>query len=221
MDRCRRPRIDSDEPERLAMEVMPKEDARVFDDWFQFSRPRKDRIAGGRRCDLLPDREKTHQRVDKPSNPNFRKARERSHSARSTGERLPLRSTAARREDRSTLSATTAARSGKVHWHKLSNGRPGWVTFPGLGRSPGTRGQRRQTIAENFVPPVVPVTDRREPSSGSSTFCTVNSAPLSPFLPNTREDSGTEKERNRERKGTGKGRIPSPSAPRIRPACGA
>ena len=193
-----------DEPERLAMEVMPKEDALVFDDWFQF-------FEASGRIELLAvegatfyriGKWETHQRVDKPS-----KSRIFREGSRKVAIPLGVRRKVAEKYGCAPGGQVDAqcyycGAFGQVHWHKLSNGRPsGWVTFPGLELDhlePEANGG--QTIAENFVLACRSCNRSKGTKLWIEHLCTVNSAPLSPFLPNTREDSGT------ERKGTGKGK---------------
>lgn len=125
-----------DEIERLAMEVMPREDIEIFDDWIQFFE-----VSGKLELHASDDGETCyriakwadHQRVDKPSKSKI--ARE---SSRKVAIPLPVRRSIAEKYgcapgDSVDASCYYCGTPGRVHWHKLHNGRPsGWVTFPGL-----------------------------------------------------------------------------------------
>lgn len=125
-----------DEIERLAMEVMPREDIEVFDDWIQlFEASGKLELHasdGGETCYRIA-KWADHQRVDKPSKSKI--ARE---SSRKVAIPLPVRRSIAEKYgctpgDSVEASCYYCGAPGTVHWHKLHNGRPsGWVTFPGL-----------------------------------------------------------------------------------------
>lgn len=190
-----------DEPERLAMEVMPKEDALVFDDWFQF-------FEASGRIELLAVEGSTyyriakweaHQRVDKPS-----KSRISREGSRKVAIPLGVRRKVAEKYgcapgERVDAQCYYCGAFGQVHWHKLSSGRPsGWVTFPGLELDHlQAESEGGETAAENFVLACRSCNRSKGTKHWIDYLCDVNSASISPFLPSPREGSST------ERKGTG------------------
>ena len=214
-----------DEPERLAMEVMPKEDALVFDDWFQF-------FEASGRIELLAVEGATFYRSGngKRTSAWTNRASPEFFGKVSRKVAIPL---GVRRKVAEKYGCAPGGQVdaqcyycgafGQVHWHKLSNGRPsGWVTFPGLELDhlePEANGG--QTIAENFVLACRSCNRSKGTKLWIEHLCTVNSAPLSPFLPNTREDPVRKGKEQGKRKGTGKGKDPSPSAQDSSGACGA
>lgn len=125
-----------DESARIAMEVMPREDPTVIDDWIQFF------LAAGK-LDLFcsPDggtfyRVRSwdkHQKVDRPS-----KSRIEQEGSKKVA--IPQSTRRAVAEKYGCLPGETAevacfycGVAGRVHWHRLFDGRPSsWITFPGL-----------------------------------------------------------------------------------------
>lgn len=126
----------ADESERLAMEVMPREDPVEFDDWLQFfeASGRLDRLIAddGSTCLRIAKWEQ-HQRVDKPSRSKIIR-----EDSRKLAIPLPVRRAVAEKYgcapgSRADASCYYCGAKGSIHWHQLASGRPsGWVTFPGL-----------------------------------------------------------------------------------------
>lgn len=125
-----------DEPERLAMEVMPREDPAAVDDMVQLL------IASGRMTLCASEdgwtylevaRWADHQRIDRPS-----KSRISREGSRKIAISLATRRAVGKKYGCSPGSVVNAAcyycgSPGKVHWWTLADGRPSaWVTFPGL-----------------------------------------------------------------------------------------
>lgn len=125
-----------DEPERIAMLLMPKEDWTVFDDWLQF-------FEETNRISLMSDDSgftfyqinnwEKHQRVDRPS-----KSRIFREGSRKVSVPLAVRRQVAEKYNcppggEVDASCYYCGTHGRIVWHKLSNGSPSsWVTFPGL-----------------------------------------------------------------------------------------
>jgi hypothetical protein len=192
-----------DEPERLAMEVMPRENALDFDDWLQFFE------ASGRieHCFSADGqswyeivRWNKHQRVDKPSKSRFPR-----ESSRKLAIPQEVRQKVAQKYGCAPGAQIDAAcyycgTAGRIHWHKHFDGRPsGWVSFPGLELdhliAESTGGK---TVCEN----IVLACRRCNRSKGTAHWFDVLCAKQAPVIPdlfaNTREGSG-------EEQGTGKG----------------
>jgi hypothetical protein len=199
-----------DEPERLAMEVMPRENALVFDDWLQFFEAvgRIDRY-------YAPDgsnyfrigKWELHQRVDKPS--KSRVAREGSRKLA-----IPL---AVRRQvagkygcqpgESKDATCFYCGTPGSIHWHRLSSGRPSaWVTFPGLELDHvEPEHYDGQATVDNIVLACRGCNRSKRFTEWIAHLCMANSVPTQQSFAKPREDSGTEgkgkeqgKERNRE-----------------------
>ena len=200
-----------DEPERLAMEVMPREDGLLFDDWFQFfeASGRIERLyaAGGTYYRIAKWAD--HQRVDKPG--RSRIAREDSRKFA-----IPL---AVRRSVAEKYGCTPGGEAhadcyycgaaGGVHWHKLASGRPsGWVTFPGLELDHvHAEGDGGAASPGNIVLACRRCNRSKGKTDWIEFLCRSNDFAIPAVLANPRESSCTEqgtgnRERNRERNGT-------------------
>lgn len=125
-----------DEPERIAMEVMPREDPHEIDGWLEFfiAADRIERYVAEDGFSYLRVKNwERHQRVDRPSKSKL--AREDSRKLA-----IPLASRRALAEkygcgpgERADASCYYCGAPGEVVWHQLRNGRPSaWVVFPGL-----------------------------------------------------------------------------------------
>lgn len=218
-----------DEPERLAMEVMPKEDGLVFDDWMQL-------FEASGRIDLFAAEDGStfyriakwlnHQRVDKPS-----KSRIFREGSRKVAIPLETRRKVATKygcQPGETVDAQCyyCGAFGQVHWHRLFGGRPSaWVTFPGLELDHLEAEVHGGSGAAGNVVLACRGCNR---SKGSKQWiehlCAVNSVPVGLILQSPREDSCTERNREEEQgrgrgtgtgtgRGTGSLRSPLSSAP--------
>lgn len=125
-----------DEPDRLAMELFPRENPLVVDDWLQFfcaSGRIETFIAGDGTVYHKINSWEKHQRIDKPTKSKI--AREDSRKVAiplSVRRRVAEKYGCAPGENIEALCYYCGV-AGRVHWHKLSDGRPSqWVTFPGL-----------------------------------------------------------------------------------------
>jgi hypothetical protein len=126
----------TDESERLAMEVMPKEDAQVFDDWLQLF------VAAGRLEQFAaPDgslylrvaKWEKHQRVDKPGKSRISREGSRKFAIPFETRRMVANKYGCDPGQSVEAACFYCGAPGRVHWHNLANGRPSaWVTFPGL-----------------------------------------------------------------------------------------
>ena len=206
MDRCRRPRIDSGRTRTTGDGGYAERGRALYSTTGSTLRGlRKIEFAGGRRCDLLPDREMGNAPARQTEQvPNFsgRLAKGRD-SAPSTAK--GCREVRLRAGGQVDAQCYYCGAFGQVHWHKLSNGRPsGWVTFPVWSLITwNPRPTAARPSPRTLCSPVVPVTDRREPS--------LDRAPLhgefrATFAIPPEHSRGLRygKERNRERKGTGR-----------------
>lgn len=125
-----------DEPDRLAMEVMPREDPLMVDGWVQlfWAAGKLDRCVGPDGVSFWQiKRWLDHQRIDKPSKCKFLREGSRKLA-------IPLEVRRGIAEKYGCLPGGTAEAEcyycqapGHIFWPALSSGRPGsWVTFPGL-----------------------------------------------------------------------------------------
>lgn len=189
-----------DEPERLAMEVMPREDGMVFDDWLQFfeASGRIDRLYADGHTYYRIAKWESHQRVDKPG--RSRIARE---GSRKLAIPLPVRRKVAAKYSCPPGGSVDAecfycGAPGQVHWHRLSSGRPsGWVTFPGLELDHvHAEANGGLASAENIVLACRGCNRSKGQADWIEFLCQANSVALPASFANAREDSCTE--RNRE-----------------------
>lgn len=194
----------SDEPERLAMEVMPREDGLTFDDWFQFfeTTGRVERF-------FAPDgstyfriaKWEIHQRVDKPG-----KSRISREDSRKVAIPLEVRRKVASKYKCAPGETVDAqcfycGAPGQVHWHKLFSGRPSnWVTFPGLELDHvHAEGEGGKATIENIVLACRGCNRSKRDRDWIEFLCSVNLREIPAGLAKPREASSTEQ-------GTGKGR---------------
>lgn len=185
-----------DEPERLAMEVMPREDGLVFDDWFQFfeASGRLERLYADGQSYYRIAKWESHQRVDKPG-----KSRISREGSRKIAIPLPVRRQVAEKYSCAPGESVDAecfycGAPGQVHWHRLFSGRPsGWVTFPGLEldhANPEADGG--ETSIENIVLACRQCNRSKGKTGWIEFLCRANSIPVPEFFAKAREDSGTE-----------------------------
>lgn len=205
-----------DEPERLAMEVMPKEDGLVFDDWMQL-------FEASGRIELMADEAgstfyriskwEKHQRVDKPSKSRIFREGSRKVAIPLETRRLVASKYGCAPGETTEVQCYYCGMQGMVHWHRLSNGRPsGWVTFPGLELDHLVAEEAGgESSAGNIVLACRSCNRSKGTKGWIDHLCKVNSLPVPTFPANPREDSG--EERNREQ-GKEKGKEKKPRAVR-------
>jgi hypothetical protein len=193
-----------DEPERLAMELMPREDPQEIDGYIQL-------LIACNRLTYMADAEGRtflrvvkwgdHQKVDKPS-----KSKLFGEGSRKLAIPLAARRAIAARYGcepggECVASCFYCDAPGSVHWFRLRNGRPGsWVYFAGLEIDHiEAESQGGETVAENLVLACRKCNRSKQTRQWADFFASVNGIEPSRSLANTLGGSGS---------GSGSGSLP-------------
>lgn len=207
-----------DEPERLAMEIMPKEDPVVVDGLIQFF------IASGRLEQFVsPDGDvflriaswEKHQRIDKPTKSKlFVEGSRKLAIPQETRVRVAEKYKC---PPGGSIKASCfyCGSEGEIVWHALYNGKPSrWVTFPGLELEhfiPESQGGSNS--CDNIVLACRNCNRTKGTKDWIEALCSKNGIESSRIIEKPREYS-TEERKGKEGKGKeGKGSLPGAKAP--------